>query len=197
MRKKTSFRCVRALALLFCFLCVAPIVWACPCWASYDVIRITDNTYDDRSPRINNRGEVAWAGYDGADDEVFLYDGTGTIQLTDNSRGDNQAEINDEGKVVWRSSGPSWHELFLFDGFSVRQLTNDGGRDDYEPKISDSGFVAWTHEGGWYGEDLDIRLYDGSSIRSLNSNPNEDHAPWVNNNGHVVWIANMDLGVFF
>jgi hypothetical protein len=47
---------------------------------------------------------VVWRGWDGADPEIFLYDGTVTTQLTDNDCDDHYPQINASGCVVWEGS---------------------------------------------------------------------------------------------
>jgi len=44
-------------------------------WDGTTIIQITDNTYSDKYPEINNNGEVVLYGHDGSDYEIFYYDG--------------------------------------------------------------------------------------------------------------------------
>ena len=40
-------------------------------YSQYTTIQITDNSYADSFPQINDNREVVWQEYDGSDDEVF------------------------------------------------------------------------------------------------------------------------------
>jgi hypothetical protein len=61
---------------------------------------------------INNNGQVVWEAFDGADYEIFIYDGTRVTQLTDNEHSDRKPHINTNGQVVWEADiGNS--EIFL------------------------------------------------------------------------------------
>ena len=64
---------------------------------NYNIVQLTDNSYSDVNPRINNNGQVVWWGYYGTDNEIFLNDGTNTIQLTNNSYQENNFQINASG----------------------------------------------------------------------------------------------------
>jgi len=84
------------LALLACFLTLLLI----PAISTAQITcPITNNSYDDYGPQINNNGYVVWYGWDGTDYEIFLYNGTTTTQLTNNSYGDYFPQINDNGSV--------------------------------------------------------------------------------------------------
>lgn len=63
--------------------------------------RLTFNTVDDLVPKINDKGEVIWYGWDGNDYELFYYDGKRIRQLTNNSKDDIEPSLNDMGDVVW------------------------------------------------------------------------------------------------
>jgi len=51
---------------------------------NYTIKQLTDNDFIDGSPHINNLGQVVWAGFDGHDYEIFLYDGVQIIQISNN-----------------------------------------------------------------------------------------------------------------
>jgi len=118
------------------------------------ITQITDNSFDDEDPRINDTGFVVWQGYDGSDTEIFLYDGMSITQITNNSYDDRSPQINDNGYVVWqRYDGSDW-EIFLYDGMGITQIT-DNSFDDEDPRINDTGFVVWQ---GYDGSDTEIFL---------------------------------------
>jgi hypothetical protein len=56
---------------------------------------------------------VVWAGYDGNDYEIFVYDGSHTIQLTDNSWQDYRPHVSGSN-VVWYGSDGSDGDWEIF-----------------------------------------------------------------------------------
>jgi hypothetical protein len=69
-------------------------------------IRLTDNSYTDTYPYINENSHIVWtANVDWLDEEIFLYDGSNTIQLTDNSYRDLYPVINSNNDVAWIGGG--------------------------------------------------------------------------------------------
>jgi hypothetical protein len=117
-------------------------------------IQLTNNNTQDSFPNINNNGYVVWAGYDGNDDEIFLYNSSKTIQLTDNDYKDIFPDINDNGYMVWAGKSGAFDyekdgnyrfnefEIFLYDGSKTIQLTNNNTQDSF-PNINNNGYVVW------------------------------------------------------
>ncbi len=162
---------------------------------TYTITQLTDNSYYDANPQINDSGQVVWRGGDGTDSEIFLYDGTTIIQLTDNSYADGFPQINDSGQVVWRGGESGTDiEIFLYDGTTITQLT-DNSYFDTRPQINNSGQVVWQ---GWDGMAFQIFLYDGT-ITQLTDNSYPDDSPLINDSGQVVWIQGngMDSEMLF
>jgi PKD repeat protein len=152
----------------------------------YVVIQLTDNTGNDYSPQVNANGYIVWSGYDGPDEEIFLYDGSSIAPLTDNAYDDNNPQINTNGSVVWMGNDGSDYEIFLYDGTGTTQLT-DNSYDDQHPQINANGNIVWY---GADGTDDEIFLYDGSSTVQLTDNAYNDWDPQINANGYVVWRGN-------
>ena len=151
----------------------------------YTIKPLSDNPSNDLWPSINADGRVVWYGWDGDDDEIFLYDGTTTIQLTDNEFDDNDPHINASGIVVWAGSVGPDKEIFLYDGTSTTQLT-DNEFDDNDPHINASGIVVWAGSDGF---DDEIFLYDGTGTAQLTDNDYDDTDPRINAGGQVVWCG--------
>ena len=42
--------------------------------ATGTILQLTNNNHADTSPQINSNGDVVWQGYDGKDNEIFLYE---------------------------------------------------------------------------------------------------------------------------
>jgi len=154
-------------------------------YAGYTTTQLTENFFDDLRPRTNASGSIVWYGWDGSDDEIFLYDGESTIQLTDNTHHEALPQISDNGSVVWmRIVGPD-KEIFLFDGTSTTQLTVNDFDDNY-PQINASGLVVWV---GNDGSDDEIFLYHGTGTTQLTDNDYDDADPRINASGQVVWCG--------
>lgn len=78
-----------------------------------DIKRLTNNNREDYSPRINNKGEIVWYGFDGNDYEIYLYDGREVKQITNNEKDDITPDINDNGDVVWASQIKDSFHIFI------------------------------------------------------------------------------------
>ena len=63
-----------------------------------DIVLLTDNETDDINPCISGF-TIVWQGYDGADYELYLWDGRTITQLTNNTYDDTDPRIN--GKVIF------------------------------------------------------------------------------------------------
>ena len=152
--------------------------------------QITDNSYDDIFPKINNIGYVVWQGRkDGLTYEIFLYDGTTTTQITDNSYSDQYPQINNNNYVVWQGLYESHYWIFLYDGTTTTQISNNAV--SYAaPQINDNNYVVW--QGSL---DSEIFLYDGTTTIQIGTttNSSSDGYPQINNNGHVVWQGSDGL----
>ena len=147
--------------------------------------QLTNNSYSDGRPRINDSGYVVWQGNEGNSDyEIFLYNGNDTIQLTANNYDDTFPQINSNGHIVWYGyEGNSDAEIFLYDGMSIIQVTNNDYY-DLDPQINDNGYIAWR---GIDGSDYEIFLYNGASTIQITNDDIDDWCPKINNNGYVVW----------
>jgi hypothetical protein len=130
--------------------------------------QLTNDSYPQLNPQINDNGYVVWSGYDGPGDEIFLYDGTSTTQLTNNSYADRFPQINDNGYVAWeRWLTGSDSEILLYDGTSTTQLTNNA-YNDKSPQMNANGYVVWAAGSGNAGSDWEIFMAEpvGSATAS-------------------------------
>ncbi len=93
-------------------------------------------------PKINDRGQILWGGYDGNDDEIYLYEHGVVKQITNNTNGDYESQINNNGQIVWYGYDGNDHEIFLYDNGVIKQIT-DNAYDDYDPQINASGLIVW------------------------------------------------------
>ena len=136
---------------------------------------ITNNTFRDDSPQINNDGYIVWARQsDSLDYEIFLFGSAGSpIQITDNSYNDVNPQINDSGYVVWEGyDGQDW-EIFVYDGENTIQITSNT-YDDYDPQINDFGYIVWW---GFDGQDNEIFLAIPSIVAGFSASPKSGPPP--------------------
>ena len=114
--------------------------------------QLTSNSFNDYNVQVSG-DNVVWRGWDGNDDEIFLYDGVTTTQLTNNGVEDWGLQISGNN-IVWNGgSGFLDLEIFLYDGTSTTQLTNNSSI-DISPQISGDNIV-WQ---GWGGGGSEIFL---------------------------------------
>ncbi len=169
-----------ALVIVFCSVALSH--------ARYDIIQLTDNSYDDQTVRINNNGHIAWKG-DVADIdwEIFLYDGINITNISNDSHGEYGLTMNDHGHVVWRGDGDSTYSVWLYDGSTTSMISNPS-QDSFSPDINNSGHVVWW---GQVGANYQISLYDGISTNNISHSeyPFIDSKPRINDVGHVVWAS--------
>ncbi len=167
------------LAVIF-FIFYCSLLFITEVYASgYTITQITNNDFDDYSPRINN-GQIVWSVWDGNDSEIFLYDGSRIIQLTNNEYDDSYYEIKN-GNVAWIGYDGNDYEIYLYNGAQTIQLT-DNNYDDWYFEMDDNGRVAWG------GHESEIFLYDGTKTKQL-TNTSYRKAPPRIHNGQVVWLA--------
>ncbi len=184
---KKSFL-IPILTLLFISCTIASSQWV--------TTQLTNNSYSDFDPQINDNGHVVWCGGD-YPYEIFYYNGDTVTQLTDNTSGDRFPQINASGHVVWQSLDATNREIFYYDGTSVIQLT-DNTPNGLNPQINDSGHVVWHGPGGSdSGRDYEIFYYDGSTVLQLTSNTRDDSDPQINASGHVVWSGDGSDEIFY
>ena len=158
-------------------------------YSKYHITQITDNTYDDLEPKINNNKYVVWYGYNGSDYEIFFYDSTSIVQLTDNSSEDSNPRINDQGYIVWQGYVNTDRVIFVYDGIETIQVSGVSW-DNRDPQINNNGNVVWW---GNDGNNYEIFLYNGVDTTSITDNSINDYKPQINKNGQIVWYGGSGL----
>jgi hypothetical protein len=128
-----------------------------------------------------------------------LRTGETTALLRDSQGGVRDPQVSYDGKRVlfsWRKGGSDAYHLYEleFDGGRVHQLT-DGAFDDFEPAyLPDGGIVfvssrckRWVN--CWLTQVAVLHRCDadGSHIRALSSNNEQDNTPWVLSDGRVLY----------
>jgi hypothetical protein len=138
-------------------------------------------------------GQVVWSGWDGQDEEIFLYDGSQVRQLTNNERPDGMPLIHN-GQVVWVSFDGYDDEIMFFDGSRILQLS-DNEHQDLFPSLN-AGQVAWQGRDAF---DSQIFLYNGVRIRNLTNLTSGAVSSPVTHNGQVAWTGNSSnsYDIFF
>ena len=148
----------------------------------YTITQITNNSYNDEGPYLNNSGEVVWSGYDGNDFEIYLYSDTTVTQITNNSYDDRNPQINDAGNIVWDGYDGNDYEIFQYNGSTISQITNTSF-DCKWPQINVNGEIVWHC---FDGNDYEIFHYDGTVNQLTNNSIHELH-PDINSSGLITW----------
>lgn len=113
----------------------------------------TTNTISDGSsvnnkwPQLNDNGDVVWQGFDGNDQEIYLYSGGVVQQLTNNDYDDLEPQINTSGRVAWRGRPEADSEVFVWDGSSILQVSNDNC-ENINVRINDNNTLVWQAKDG-------------------------------------------------
>jgi hypothetical protein len=151
-------------------------------------------------PKINSKGEVAWAGNYYDSPGLYLYSNGKVKQLTNNPNIQN-FDINDLGQVVWSGlvMSPYGYNIFLHKNNVTTQITTDGNN-NYDPSINDYGDFVWN---SYDGDKARIKLRTSAgSISTYWTCPSASVIninyvfPVINNLGQVAWanytLDNMD-----
>jgi hypothetical protein len=162
---------------------------------TWDVIQLTDNSYEDRNYKINAGGHVVWEGYDGNDWEIFYYDGTEVHQITDNDFDDTSPNISDTDYIVWEQKDTvtyAWDEYKIWRYHSgTSELYGDREiYDDRHPDVNSDGVVVWeakTADNYW-----EIFLLDDGGTRQISENHDYpsyygNAYPQISDDGLIVW----------
>jgi hypothetical protein len=154
-------------------------------WAGYTTAQLTNNSYADEFPQINDAGQVVWQGWDGSDYEIYLYSGGVTSQLTNNTYDDKAPQINTSGQVIWHQRS----RIFLFSSGTTTQIASNIYSNSYMeaiPQINDAGQIVWQ---GWDGLNSAIYLYsDGVTMKLSDNTMTSAGFPQINSSGKVVWL---------
>jgi Tol biopolymer transport system component len=159
--------------------------------ANYDVKAITNDSFDNFIPQINDSGQIVWCCDDGNDMEIYLYDipTSSMTQITNNNYADVDPLINNKGQIVWHNVNYDDHEIFFYDPTTstTKQIT-DNNYDDMWPQINNNGQVVWFCSDG---NDFEIFLYDpaASSTTQLTNNSYDDKIAQINDKGQIAWSS--------
>jgi len=168
----------------------------------FTIIQITDNTYSDMEPDINNRGDVVWASRISLKrHNILRYDGAGITHIThddDWHLTNHRPEINDNGIIAFNTSaisnpgaGTSWAKVY--DGNTIKIIGKYVNGSRY-PQINNRDevvFEKWDNDNPVYAN-YEIFLYDGESVKKISDSFCPDYRPEINHNGHVTWFASTD-----
>lgn len=188
---------------IFGFLLVQPGPGQVQNPPGYYVEQVTENSFFEFGPRMNNGGQIiftAWLGETRQTQEIFLYDNGELTQLTDDDVQDVGPVINDAGLIAWsRGIGPDGPggeptlEIVILRDGKLTRLT-DNGVYDLGPSINNLGHLTWSHYmapgcGGWF---QDIYLYDGERVRPITTDGVsarvEHQNPQINDGGQISWV---------
>lgn len=148
------------------------------------VTRLTNNSYADSRPAINNNGHIVWSSYCGTNgtSELFYYDGTTMTRITDDEAGDGNASINDSGWVAWAQTTKTpteTYQIYLYDGINIINISNSTKYEQH-PRINNSGYVSWDNATDG------VNYYNGSTAQNIGGSLSY-YGPIINNSGYITW----------
>ncbi|RJP32708.1 MAG: hypothetical protein C4547_13400 [Phycisphaerales bacterium] len=164
------------------------------------IMQISRTDHADRSPDINDRGEVVWnrrpRGTHGKDIEIMRYR-NGLIDVVQRyDDGVREPGINDLGHIVWpRSSEGDCEAPFVImrlDETGRKRMTPKDDITDQWPQINNRGWIAWDHTDHCQNPRRGyIQLYRSSEIITLPSAQDWSQLTTINDVGQVAWSADF------
>jgi hypothetical protein len=154
--------------------------------------RLTDDTYYDIQPRINDHGDYAYLvapDYFGDVDVAWNIGGQLTIHDANNAP-NAHPDINSSGQIVWNdrfTEDASDERVFIFDGEEVLQVTFNG-LCNHVPRINNRGQVIIdADDATQVGNPSAIVLYEGGALVSLTDGLKHRSSPMINDVSQAVW----------
>ena len=123
---------------IFTFACTAQAV---------TIVQVTNNSTDDYYPSLHN-GQISWEGWDGHDNEIYFWDGSGTINVSNSPVSESNPSLYN-GKIAWLAVG---YQIYFWDGSTITPMT--GVDYDSFPSLY-NGQIAWQQ---FDGNDREIYL---------------------------------------
>ena len=145
-------------------------------------------------PKINSKGEVAWAGNYFDSPGLYLYSNGKVKQLTNNPDIQN-FDINDLGQVVWSGlvQSPYGYNIFLYKNGGTTPITTNGNN-NFDPSFNANGDFVWHSYDGLHAyvnqctsTGAVSTIWTCTSYSVLNANGNFIN-PVINNLRQVAWI---------
>ena len=171
----------------------------------FHVVQVTDNSYSDIAPDLNDNGKVVWVAA-GKDNEntICTYDPAAVPSVStyvDKNHASNP-EINDSDQILWHqvidgNIGTSTKvRLYLSSNSGSELLVSSASYARIEnSSLTNSGLVTWDHPyNGAYGGQRAIYYYDSNNnINYVDFEVDENQSkPDINEHGQIVWISSLN-----
>ena len=151
--------------------------------STYTSTKITNNSYDDVDPQVNDIGQIVWSGGFPGQHDIYFYDGTKTTKITSNGLHNITPSLNNLGHIVWSAKGSNDdYEIYFYTGSATIKVT-DNYTDDIFPRINNKDQIVWHGNDETTGY---IYVYDNGSIKIVAHNCYY-HEYQLNDNGQIVW----------
>ncbi len=156
------------------------------------VRQLTDDTYYDIQPRINDHGDYT---------HLIAEDFFGVVDVTWNIAGQTTVydamnaanahpDINNAGQIVWDdkfSDNASDQPVFLFNGKSVQQIS-DNGLCNHTPRINNSGQIVFdVTDIKQVGGPSTMVLFEDGVLIPLTDNEKARAGISINDTGQIIW----------
>jgi hypothetical protein len=154
--------------------------------------KLTDETYYDAQPRINDLGDYAYLvapDYFGDVDVAWNIGGQLTIHDANNVP-NAHPDISNSGGIVWEdrfTEDGSDERVFLFNSHIVQQITFNG-LCNHSPRINSCGrIVIDASDVTQFGNPSTILMYEGGVLGALTDDQKLRSGPIINDHDQVVW----------
>jgi hypothetical protein len=164
------------------------------------IIPISDPNYSSDYPSINNKGQVVWVEYCDNNYRLCLYENE-TISriITDNAQV-SRPQVNDNGWITWEtvicSGGQCVYKINLYNKIDIIQVATSLSDNLAYIQLNNKNQIAFReHSNSKYY----IKLFEGSTTKTIYENAGEILWLRLNNNGAMVWtgLAYNDWDIFY
>ena len=156
--------------------------------------RISQNGWDDMSPKLNDNGQITWMGepvflFSGPNYEIFFYDGSDVRQMSFNVNHDTNPDINNAGQSIWEEHERynAYGYIYFFDGATTHQLVSSTSYTQ-GANLNDFGQAIWQVRFSGYDK---IYYFDGTNISPLTGGTNDQWQATINNSGQIAWAEDV------
>ncbi len=160
--------------------------------SDYTTQQLSANDFQDKLPKINEFGDVAWQGRPAdADYEIFVKAGDSVTieQITDNEFDDIYPWINNSREITWMGhDGTDW-DIYLNSNGTTSKLSSNP-LDDLYPRINNLGDVVWLAVDG---HDYEIYRYSEGNTEQITDNEVNDVQVRLNDSGDLMWRRKAEM----
>ncbi|MEK6674808.1 MAG: hypothetical protein AABZ47_04040 [Planctomycetota bacterium] len=158
------------------------------------LVQLTDDDTFDAFPRLNNRGEIAWARINeaGTGNDIILWRDGQWGYFVPAPYPQNGVDINDSGQIVWDAVTDLKNEqvqVMFFDGTTIQQITDDEFVNQ-GPRINNHGDFVFERDNFFVDPFVfDIIAHLSGNLLTLSDGLQQAFSPQINDRKEVAWSA--------